>query len=314
MTHVQGGSSGVWCCRIRALVGFAAITFGWVSAGGVLAAISVTDGSGNEVTLSAPPQRIVSLAPHITEVVFDLGAGPRLVGTVRYSDWPEAAKEVPRVGDAWSASVETIVALKPDLVLAWQGGGLVRPVEQIQALGIPVYYDVTENLEDIARSQERLGVLLGASETGAKRSAATRARLAALKREAPTQGPKTFFQIADQNLYTVSSQHFIGEALALCGAHNIFADAELPVPTVGVESVVAADPALILISRPVGQETLWETKWFDYGSVEAVYNDGIRIIAADLISRPGTRLIQGVERLCEIVIDVSQGGQGANRH
>lgn len=275
--------------------------------------LTVTDGTGREVTLAGPPQRIVSLAPHITEVVFDLGAGPRLVGTVRFSDWPPAAKDIPRVGDAWSASVETIVALKPDLVLAWRDGGLARPVQQIEAMGIVVYYDVTETLEDVARSQERLGTLLGSPEVGAARALATRTTLSHLKQQAPRMGVSTFFQIADQNLYTVSSQHFIGEALTLCGARNIFADSSLPVPTVGVEAVVAADPGLILISRPLGGESLWEKKWHDYGSVAAVRSGNIQIIDADLISRPGTRLIEGVTRLCEIVGEVSAGEPHADR-
>ncbi len=279
-----------------------------VSCAAVAGALSVVDGAGRTVTLDGSPQRIVSLAPHITEVVFDLGAGPRLVGTVRYSDWPAEAKDVPRVGDAWSASVETIVALKPDLVLAWEDGGLARPVAQIEALGIPVYFDVTKTLDQIARSQERLGILFGSRETGAARAAATRKRLAKLRAAAPRAGPRAFFQIADQNLYTVSGTHFIGEALTLCGAANIFDAEKLAVPTVGVETVVAADPQLIIISRPLGLENVWEKKWLDYPSIAAVRNEQIRIIDADLISRPGTRLIEGVAQLCEIVSSSAENG------
>ncbi|MBJ38185.1 MAG: cobalamin-binding protein [Gammaproteobacteria bacterium] len=277
------------------------------------APLTVVDGEGRTVTLDGPPRRIVSLAPHITEVVFDLGAGDRLVGTVRFSDWPPEAKDVPRVGDAWSASVETIVALKPDLVLAWADGGLGRPVAQIEALGIPVYFDVTKTLDQIAQSQERLGTLLGASETGATRARATRARLAELRATAPDDGPRAFFQIADQNLYTVSGAHFIGEALTLCGASNIFDAQPLAVPTVGVETVVAANPELIVISRPLGVEHTWESKWLDYPSVAAVRFGQIKVINADLISRPGTRLIDGVARLCEM-IGSTDGALRANRH
>ena len=265
------------------------------------------DGVGREVRLSGAPKRVISLAPHITEMVFDLGLGDRLVGTVRFSDWPPAAREVPRIGDAFSANVEAIVAKRPDLVLAWQGGGLARVVDQIESLGIPVYFDAPKTLDDIATSQAQLGYVLGAKAVGAERAAYTRQRLASLR--AQTRGPRvrTFFQIADQNLYTVNGSHFIGQAITLCGGENVFAASDVVVPVVGVESVVAADPELIIISRPRARASTWERKWRDYASVKAVANNRIEIIDADLISRPGTRFIDGIGEMCRVISESASG-------
>lgn len=259
---------------------------------------TVLDDLGRTLTLPAPPSRIISLAPHLTEIIFALDAGERIVATVEYSDYPPQATTIKRLGDAFAVSVEAVVAASPDLIVAWTTGGSQTSLARLDALGYPIYFNEPTSLASIAATLEKLGALLGKEQLGASQARAFRQRLAGLRQTYATAEPdRVFYQIADARLFTVSAEHQIGEALEVCGAVNIFAGLPLPVPIVSLESLVAADPELIVVSRSYpGQVSGWEPTWQRLGWLSR-----IRYVDGSLISRSGPRMLDGVAQLCEVL-------------
>ena len=258
----------------------------------------VLDDTGAELLLEAPPTKIVSLAPHLTELLFSLGVGDRIVATVRYSDFPDAAKQIPRLGDAFSLSLEAVINLEPDLILAWTTGGNQRTIQRLKELGYPVYLNDAKSLEQIADNVERLGILTGQAERGVMLAADFRQALSMLRaQQGERPATRVFFQIADTQLYTVNDRHLIGQALTACGARNIFGDIELMVPLVSLEAIVAADPEIILVASPRPDfVSAWTADWERLG-----WQGRIRYVDASLITRPGLRMLKGIKNLCNLL-------------
>ncbi|MBL6691570.1 MAG: ABC transporter substrate-binding protein [Pseudomonadales bacterium] len=260
-------------------------------------AAPVFDDAGNEVLLERIPGRIVSLAPHITEMLFELGVGERIVATVDHSDFPEAAQKIPRLGSAFSVSVESVVALDPDIVFVWQTGGSQKSVQQIRALGYPVYVNEAPTLGAIADSLQRMGRLVGEHQRGDELAAEFRQGLIEIGSSVPKVRRLVFFQIADAQLYTVNHEHLIGQALALCHADNVFGTLPMTVPIVSYESVVAANPEVVVVSVPFAEYVSpWDRRWASLG-----WENRIRRIDASLITRPGFRMLEGMKNLCHEV-------------
>jgi iron complex transport system substrate-binding protein len=262
------------------------------------AEIKVIDDTGNTVSLSGPANRIVSLAPHLTELLFSLNVGSRVVGTVRFSDFPEAAKLIPVLGDAFAISLESIVSSEPELVVAWHTGGANNIIERLRTLGIPVYVNEATDLKSIARSISALAVLVGRKEVGETLAIKFGDEISRLQDVYAGTNKKVFFQISDQSLFTINDSHLIGQAMSVCGVQNIFGDSPIPVPIVSKEGVLAADPEIIVISQPIDSErSPWIEKWSE---IEG-YANRIRLIDPALISRPSLRMSKGVKELCDLV-------------
>ncbi|MEX2489407.1 MAG: cobalamin-binding protein [Pseudomonadales bacterium] len=270
-----------------------------MAASSVLATITVTDDSGETVVLSTPARKIVSLSPHITEILFELGVGDRIVGTVRYSDYPPAARDIPRVGDAFSVNVESVVNIEPDIVFAWATGGADKALNQLQTLRVPVYIDHARNLESIADSVRRMARLVGKPERGEELAGGYLESLNSIdEKHRSEQRTRVFFQISDRDLYTVSRSHFMGQAIELCGGENLFAESSVPIPKVSQEAVLAADPDVIIISQPdQNNESPWIKKWNAHESL----NGKVKVINSDLISRPSLRMLDGIKSLCGLM-------------
>jgi len=263
------------------------------------AEIVIPDDTGAAVRLPAPARRIVSLAPHATELLFAAGAGGRLVGAVEYSDYPEAAKRVARVGGYSNPDLERIVALKPDLVLVWQSGNAAATVSRLQALGLTVYQSQPDRLDDIPASIEKLGRLAG-SETEARRAAAAfRQRLVALRKQySPRQAVPMFYQAWHQPLLTVGGSQIISDVIRLCGGENIFAGLAAKAPSVSMEAVLAADPEAIVASGMGHDTPIGLDDWQQWKRMKAVARGNLFPISADLMQRPTPRLLDGAEQLC----------------
>ncbi|ARU24049.1 cobalamin-binding protein [Ralstonia pseudosolanacearum] len=286
------------CLRVLGLAALLAIALP------VQAALSVTDDTGATVTLPHPAQRVVSLAPHATELLFAAGGGARIVGTVTYSDYPSAARDIPRVGDNRAVDLERIAALKPDLVVVWRHGNAQQQTDRLRALGIPLFFSEPRRLTDIPRAIEALGTLLD-TRAGAHDAAERFRRQADDLRERYAGRPPVtvFFQVWQQPLMTLNGQHVFSDMLALCGGRNVFADAQPLVPTVSTEAVLAANPEVLLTAglgatqgnRPI--DTL--DGWKRWPSLLAVQRGNLFAIDGDLITRPGPRLLQGAALLCE---------------
>lgn len=264
------------------------------------AEISVIDDSGATVRLSQPARRIISLAPHITETLFAVGAGERVVGVVDYSDYPEAAKKIRRVGSYASVDLETVLALQPDLVIGWQTGNAVAQIEKMRLLGIAVYLSQPNRIEDIARALDSFGQLTGNSEAGKNAASRFRQRLDGLRSRYGTKpAVRTFYQIWKQPLMTVGSQQIIADAIKVCGGDNIFSALPLMAPTVTVESVVVANPEVIVASGMDEARPEWLDDWRRWASMTAIVRDNLFFVPPDLIQRHTPRLLDGTEQLCQ---------------
>jgi iron complex transport system substrate-binding protein len=261
--------------------------------------IAVRDDSGAEVRLKEPAQRIVSLSPHITEILFAAGAGDRIVGTVDYSDYPPAARRVTRIGGYENPDVEAIVALKPDLVIGWQSGNSPRDLEPLKRLGVPLFWSEPVRIDDVAGNLEQFGELSGTSSVAAPAAAAYRARLAELRRRYSGGAPvRTFYEIWNEPPTTVGGQQIIGSAIRLCGGVNIFDHLTAKAPVVSIEAVLAADPEVIVASGPDSGRPEWLDGWRRWPQLTAATRDNLFTIPPELIQRHTPRLLDGTEQLC----------------
>jgi len=262
------------------------------------AAITVRDDDGNAVTLQKPALRVVSLAPHVTELLFAAGGGSRIVGAVTYSDYPEEAKKIPRVGDNRLVDLERLIAMKPDLVVVWMHGSSERQIEAIRQLGIPMFHSEPKNLDSIADNLVRLGQLMGTESVAQPAAADVRRQLADLAQKYAHRSPvRMFYQVWDKPLYTLSGMHIVSDAIRLCGGVNIFADLKTTAPVVSIEAVLQADPEAIFgtAEKNYGGVNLWRP----YTGMTAVRNDNLFTLNGELLNRSGPRMVAGTAALCE---------------
>ena len=257
------------------------------------------DDTGREVRLKGPAKRIVTLAPHATEMLYAAGAGDRLVGTVEYSDFPPAAKKVPRVGSYDRFDLEAISALKPDLIIAWESGNPAAPVEKLKALGLNVYVSQPNRMEDVAGQLERLGQLAGTEATANAAAAQFRQRLETLRRNnAGKPKVRVFYQIWIAPLMTVGGPQIITSAINLCGGENVFGHLTQMAPTVSVEGVLAADPEAIVATGMGDARPEWLNDWNKWPRMTAVKRGNLFHIHPDLMQRHTPRILDGAEQLC----------------
>lgn len=269
-------------------------------------AVSSVDDHGRTLTLPRPAQRIISLAPHATELVFAAGAGHRLVGVVEYSDYPEAARSIRRVGDNKAIDLETIAALKPDLIVVWRHGNARRQIEKLAALGIPLYESEPRRLDDIPTALERLGRLMGTEAAAQQAADDYRRTLHALRERYAGRPPvTTFYQVWRQPLKTLNDEHLVSDVIRLCGGVNVFGRLAPLVPTLSDEAVLQANPEFIFAAsmgatasdRPLDSLDGWKR----FPRLMAVQRGNLFYVNGDLINRPTPRVLQGAALLCEAI-------------
>ena len=243
-----------------------------------------------------PAQRIVTLAPHLAELVHAAGAGDRLVGVSDWSDYPPGVEALPRVGSAVQVDLETLVALAPDLVLGWEGGNPVRLLRQVEGQGFRLVTFGVETLDDIGTQIEAIGHLAGTSDTAARAAARYRDALAALGAE---QAGKTelrvFYQVSWRPLYTIGGRQVISQVISLCRGRNVFASQAALAPAVGLEAVVARDPEVILATQRQAAEL---AEWRRWDHVAAVAGGHLFTVPGDLLARPSPRILEGAREVC----------------
>jgi iron complex transport system substrate-binding protein len=266
--------------------------------------LSVTDDSGATVTLAAPAQRIVSLAPHVTELLYAAGGGARIVGAVTYSDYPPQAKSIPRVGDNKSLDLERIVAMKPDLIVVWRHGNSMRQIDRLRELHIPLFFSEPRKLEDIPATIDKLGRLLETERQASEASSAFRRDIASLRTRYANRPPvSVFYQVWDDPLMTLNGEHIVSEVIEVCGGKNVFADLKPLVPTISTEAVLAANPEAIVTATPGATKSEHALPsldiWRKWSSMTAVVRNNLFGIDGDLINRPTPRLALGASALCE---------------
>ena len=270
------------------------------SCGFARAEIAVVDDSGATVRLAQPAKRIISLAPHVTESLFAIGAGDRIVGAVEYSNYPEAAEKVARVGGYSRLDLEAIVAMKPDLVIVWGSGNVKAHVEKLRAMGLTLYVTQSNRIEDVMSTLERLSQLTGTRDVGRKLVADLKARLEHLRQtysKKPTV--RTFYQVWKDPLTTIGGKQIISSVITLCGGENVFGGLEALAPIVSVEAVITANPEVIIASGMGEVRPEWLDDGRRWNSITAVARDNLFFIPPDLIQRHTPRLLDGAERLCQ---------------
>lgn len=263
------------------------------------AIIEETDDGGYTVRLSQPAQRIVSLAPNITEILFHIGAGKQIVGADEYSNYPPPAKDIIRVNNHATANYELILSLQPDLVIAWQSGNGETVINRIRELGIPIFLVETRHLDDIPSLYMQLGRLTGQSTYSQEKAQQFAHRLHKLRASNKTKPViKAFYQVWSDPLITLNGEHIISDVIALCGGKNIFSQAIPLVPYVNIESLLAANPQVIIAGGGEQERQKQILKWQQWPSISAVINQHIFTIPADLMQRHSERILDGAEIMC----------------
>lgn len=284
--------------RMRAALAWAWACSAMIAGTAGSASVTVTDDAGHAVTLARPAQRIVSLAPHATELLFAAGAGARVVGVVAFSDWPVEARRLPVVGDATALDLERIVALAPDLVVAWPYT-MPAQLEALRSHGAAIFVSDPKSIAGIAGDVEALGALADTGAAAIAAAASLRARHEALKvRYAGAPPISVFYEVWNEPLQTIGGRHLISEAIAQCGGTNVFGALTLPAPTVSVEAVVAARPEAIVAGSDDGRRPAWLDQWLRWNSVPAVRYGNLFVANGDLLHRSGPRFVDGVVALC----------------
>jgi iron complex transport system substrate-binding protein len=266
------------------------------------AGFRIEDDAGQTIVFEQPVRRIVSLAPHITELLFAAGAGSRVIAADEYSDYPQAARELPRIGNAYALDLETLLALKPDLVIAWNSGNDARQVARLRGLGIRVFLSEPRTLDDIPRAIELFGRLAGTETAAQAAAAALRTKFAKLAARYSNATPvRVFYEIWSPPVMTINGSHLIDAVLRLCRGRNVFAAVGALTPTVTGESVVAANPEVIIASGTGDAKPAFLDAWLSWPRISAVQRGLVTWIPGDLIDRPGPRIIDGATQACGII-------------
>jgi iron complex transport system substrate-binding protein len=243
--------------------------------------ITLPQSDGTTLTLDAPAERVITLAPNLTEMMYDAGAGHLLLATVEYSNFPEAATRLPRIGDAFRFDLEQIMALRPDLVIGWSSGNPAVALDRLESLGLDVWRIEIQEPADIATQVEK--------------------RLAALSEKYRGQRPVSYFyQVAERPLFTLNGEHIVSQGLSLCGGQNVFADEPVIAPQITREAVLVADPEVFIAPLlPDAEDPLHH--WRSWPRLTAVRNDALHYLSADKISRATPRMLDSLELGCTLL-------------
>lgn len=264
-----------------------------------VSAIDIIDDSGRHIHLTKPAQRIISLAPHITELLFTAGAGDKVIGVVQYSDFPEAAKTIPQVGGYKKLDLERIVSMQPDMIVAWQSGNQASEISQLQKLGLTVFFTEPSRLPDIASLLRRFGKLAGTEVNSEDAAKNFMRKLDALQdKYQGKQSLRAFYQIWDKPLMTVNGQHMISDVMKLCGLQNVFADIDNLVPRINAEAVLQADPQIIIAGGISEVKPEWKQQWQRWPELSANRLNALIEVNPDIIQRHSARILLGAEELC----------------
>ena len=247
-------------------------------------------------------QRIIALSPHSVELLFALGVGDRILGSTEFADFPEAANDIERIGGYHGIQMERIMELKPDLIVAWQGGNSDGDLNQLEALGLPVYRSETKRLLQITEEIKVLGELTGSSEKARVLIDDFNLRLSQLK-EANKHKKKIsfFYQLWSSPIRTISTGSWINEMLEICGGENIIQDPSIEYPQISLENVLLGAPQAIIIPSSHGHDNgkLSGLKWEDWPEIPAVKNKHIYRINGDILHRFSLRAALATEKVCK---------------
>lgn len=265
---------------------------------GIASAAALFDARGKAFT-PIEARRIVTLAPHIAEIVAASGAGQRIVGVSRYSDYPHAVRRLPVIGDAARLDIERIVALRPDIVIGWLSGNSRHDLAQLERLGIKVFVTESRRLADMPKAWNDIAIAIG-GDISPTIKAFTEA-LARQRTRPHTPRVSVFYQIWPRPPMTLSGAHWVSDVLALCGGKNIFAELAPLAPTVSIESVLARNPDVIMAAVTGSDARMQLDGWRSYPQLRAVRGQRLYAVDADRLHRPTPRLIGAIDEVCAVL-------------
>lgn len=250
--------------------------------------------------LAAPfaPERVISLAPHATEIAYAAGLGDKLVAVSEYSDYPPEALKLDRVANHQTINIEKILTLKPDLIIAWPAGNPPRELAKLRQLGITIYDSQTKTLDEIADNIEALSQYSSNPAVGKKAANDFRQRLQNLRKQyASNQPVRYFYQLSEKPIITLAQGHWPSEVFSLCGGVNIFADSAAPYPQVSIEHVLVKQPEVIFTSEhAIANGHMWQA-W--RAQLSAVQKEQVWPLTSDWLNRPTPRTLDAVEQVCQ---------------
>ena len=273
------------------------------------APVQVLDDTQAQIQLNAPAQRIISLAPNLTEILFFIGAGDRVVGTVDHSDYPPAALQVPRVGSHSRFDFETILRMQPDLILAWESGNPAALVTRLEQLGLTVYRAEPATLALIASTLVRIGKLTGNEKTANRLAGQFLEETKSIRNTFHRKKLiRVFYQVWHNPLITLNGDHLVSRLLEDCGARNVFANLPDIAPTVSRESVISRNPTAIIAGDGTGGSHQALDHWANWNQVDAVANGRLYIVNSDHLHRHSPRILKGMRELCRIIDRARESG------
>ena len=258
-----------------------------------------TDEIGRQITVKSNPQRIISLAPSITEILFALKLGDRVIGVTSYCDFPDEAKAKEKVGDTIKPNLERLIVLKPDLVLISTASQLEKITRQLDQLGIPVFVTSPQSVAGVLTSLRKIGELTGAEQQAEALAAEMQTRITAVQRQATTNSaPRVLYILQLSPLITAGKNTFINDLINQAGGRSISGEETTDYPQFSREAVIARAPEIIIIPASHGAELVnIEAIKQAFAATPAIKNNRIVRVNPDLVSRPGPRIVEGLEAL-----------------
>jgi iron complex transport system substrate-binding protein len=246
--------------------------------------------------------RIISLSPHITELLFAAGAGDRIVGVDDSSDYPAAVAGIARVGEPAALDVEGVLKLKPTLIVLWDSGTPASRKAELERLNLHLYVTDQHHLDDIGATLIEFGRLAGTEAVAAAAARRYRTDLAELRLQyAARSRLRVFYQVWDRPLYTLSGAHLVSEVLSLCGGDNVFADLSTLAPEIDKEAVLARNPDVILVAATGADGARQTLAWSHFSSLRAVRSHHVFTVDPSLVGRMAPRILQGVREVCSLL-------------
>jgi len=266
--------------------------------------IEIIDDEQRSVKFNKPVTKVVSLSPHATELLFAAGVTDQLVATVSYSDYPEAAKKIPRIGSANKIDLESIIKLNPDVVIAWKSGSPAAQIKKLTQLGFKIFYSEPKQFEDIARNIVNMGKILGTSSYAENKAREFLLELNLLENTYQNRSKvSVFYQVWNEPIITINKDHMITSVIEFCGGENIYGELPSRAPRIGIESILNEDPDAIIIGMSDGRSD-WVESWSKWSQLKAVKNMHVFDVNADLIVRQGTRVLEGIKVVCSRLDEV----------
>lgn len=264
----------------------------------------VQDDTGQAVCMAsaAPPSRVLSLSPHLTEIVAQVGGQAQLVAVDDSSNYPAAVQSLPKIKQPWLVGTEALLAYKPDLVLVWQSGIAQSTVRQLRAAGVPVYVSEPQSVQGVGKAMMDVAQLLGQRQHAVDGIHQWQQGMASLKAEyAAKPTVSVFYQVWPQPLMTLGGQHLVSEVISLCGGRNVFDDQAGLAPTVTLEAVLNRKPQVLLASGPAGTLQALRSQWSKWNALPAVRQQHIYTIEPDILVRQGPRILIAAKRVCKVL-------------